>query len=149
MRRGTFSSARSRPAPEGFTLIEIVIVVVVIGLLAVVGYPAYNDHLRKARRGEAQAALHDLAQFMERHYSRNGTYLGAELPITEVPIDSARKYYDLAFVPDLTDTTYTLQASPKGIMAEDACGSFYLLHTGRRSQGNAAANPLDRDCWRD
>jgi prepilin-type N-terminal cleavage/methylation domain-containing protein len=86
----------------GFTLIELMIVVVVIGILAAIAYPSYQEHVRKARRADAQTALLELAQFMERHYTANGKYLTSAnaaptLPFSEAPKDGTGKYYDLSF----------------------------------------------------
>src|SRR6476620_453648 len=59
-------------ARRGFTLIEIMIVVAVIGILAVIVLPSYQDSVRKARRGDARAALVTTAQLMERYATEHG-----------------------------------------------------------------------------
>jgi type IV pilus assembly protein PilE len=55
---------------KGFTLIEVMIVVAIVGILAAVAYPSYQDHVRKSRRAEAQSALMGLAAAMERQLHR-------------------------------------------------------------------------------
>ena len=85
---------------RGFTLIELMIAVAVVGILAAIAYPSYQEHVRKARRADAQTALLELAQFMERHYTANGRYLttaGAApvLPFDAAPKDGATKYYNI------------------------------------------------------
>lgn len=141
------STSMRRPAlrQAGFTLIELMIVVAVIAILAAIAYPSYDDFVRRARRADAQSALMELAQFMERYYTTNGTYAGAALPFTEAPRDGSSKYYDLGFSVIPGASTYTLQAAPKGAMAGDECGSLRLAHTGARSHTGAA--PAAR-CWR-
>lgn len=136
----------------GFTLIELMIVVAIVGILAAIAYPNYQEHVRKTRRADAQTALMELSQFMERHYTANGKYLTAAnaapvLPFTEAPKDGSTKYYDLAFPAGTapTATTYTLEAAPKGAMANDVCGTLRLSNTGAKNQ---AAGQTLATCWR-
>ena len=135
---------------RGFTLIELMIAVAVVGILAAIAYPSYQEHVRKARRADAQTALLELAQFMERHYTANGRYLttaGAApvLPFDAAPKDGATKYYDLSFTATPTASSYTLRAVPKGAMAGDACGTLTLSNTGAKGQ---AAGATLAECWR-
>ncbi len=134
---------------KGFTLIEMMIVVVVISILAAIAYPSYQDYVRRAKRADAQSALLELAQFMERHYTANGTYLAAgaapNLPFTEAPKDGTNKNYDLSFAATPTASGYTLRAVPKGSMAGDACGTLTLSNTGAKGQ---AAGATLAACWR-
>lgn len=134
----------------GFTLIEVMIVVAIIGIIAAIGYPSYQDHVRKARRADAQTALLELSQFMERHYTSNGRYLKADntapdLPFSEAPKDGATKTYDLSFTATPTANAYTLRAVPKGSMAGDACGTLTISNTGAKGQ---VAGATPEQCWR-
>lgn len=134
----------------GFTLIEMMIVVAVIGILAAIAYPSYQEHVRKARRADAQTALLELAQFMERHYTANGKYLtdanvAPTLPFSGAPKDGATKYYDLSFASAPTASSYTLRAVPKGAMASDTCGTLTLSNTGAKGQATGASLAT---CWR-
>lgn len=121
---------------SGVTLIELLIVATVIGILAALAYPAYQEQVRDARRAEAQGALLSLANAMERYYVQNNQFSGATVGASgifpaEVPLDGERKYYDLA-IPSasLTATAYTLQARPKNGQAGDGC--LELLSIGTR-----------------
>ena len=66
-------------AESGFTLIELMIVVAIVGILAAIGYPSYTEHVRKGARAEGKAALVKGQQLMERYYTDKGKYSGASL----------------------------------------------------------------------
>lgn len=136
---------------SGFTLIEVMIVVAIIGIIAAVAYPSYQEHVRKTKRADAQAALMELSQFMERFYTANGRYLDADgdapdLPFDTAPKDGGSKNYDLGFAEDSpTANSYMLEAAPAGSMANDSCGTLTLSNTGAKGQ---AAGATLADCWR-
>ena len=59
---------------SGFTLIELMIVIVIIGIIASVAYPSYQESTNKARRADGQAALLDIMNAQERYFTENNTY---------------------------------------------------------------------------
>lgn len=132
---------------KGFTLIEIMIVVAIVGILAALAIPAYQDQVASSRRADAQGALMGLAQAMERSYTENGTYLGlAEsgnntgaptIFPDEAPIDGATKFYDLT-ISAATASSYTVRATPKNAQAGD--GNLELDSTGAKRWGS-------KTCW--
>lgn len=144
-------SARLGRKTSGFTLIEVMMVVAIIGIIAAIAFPSYQEHVRKTKRADAQAALMELAQFMERYYTANGRYLDADgdapaLPFDAAPKDGGNKSYDLAFAEDSpTANSYLLQAIPTGSMATDSCGTLTLSNTGAKGQDAGATLA---DCWR-
>jgi len=119
---------------NGFTLIELMIAVAIVGILTSVGYPSYQKHIQKAKRSEAQAALVSFATAMEQwRVENNGKYSGvteaSAIFATQVPIDgSGTKTYDLAFDGTPTDNTYTLKATP--VQTDEECGTLTLDSTG-------------------
>lgn len=125
---------------KGFTLIELMIVVAIIGIIAAIAYPSYQDSVKSSRRADAQGVLMGLANAMERHYTTNNSYLGAgttggntgapTIFPDEAPIDGSVKYYDLT-ISAVTATTYTLKATPKNGQAGN--GFLQLTSTGIRS----------------
>tara|TARA_R110002095_G_scaffold45864_3_gene41092 strand:- start:2093 stop:2482 length:390 start_codon:yes stop_codon:yes gene_type:complete len=121
----------------GFTLIELMIVVVIIGVLASIAYPAYIENVRTAKRSTAQADLMEIASVLERYFTENNTYVGASIP-TGITSDSYN-YTDP--IPDLSASAYTLTAVPQGDQTNDKCGTLTLSQAG-------AKTPTTDNCWR-
>ena len=140
--------ARARRAEQGFTLIEITIVVAIIGILAAIAYPSYTEYIRRGYRTEARTALLEAQQFMERYYAANSRYTADAAGVTSpalparlqaVPSESPR--YNLAVAAQLN--SYTLTATPRG---NDKCGNLTLTNTGVK--GRSASGPSVQDCWK-
>lgn len=129
----TQTQMSTRQNNHGFTLIEVMIVVVVISILAAIAYPSYQDSIRKTRRTDAKAVLSELAQFMERIYTENNSFTpggnNPTLPYLASPIDGSPKYYDITIAAS-SSSSFTLQATPKGPQASD--GTLTLSSTGAR-----------------
>lgn len=123
----------------GFSLLELMIVVAIIGILASIAYPSYQEQVADGRRVDAQANLLALAQHLERHYTENGSYTTAVLPYNEAPKDGADKFYDIT-IPASTAVSYTLRAVPKNGMAGDRCGNMDVTNIGQKAAAQA-------DCW--
>jgi len=92
MESGTLSSQRSA---RGFTLIEMMIVVVVVAILAAIALPSYNSHLRKSRRSDAVASLNAVLQAQERWRANNATYT-SNMTDLGVPATSGDGYYTIS-----------------------------------------------------
>lgn len=135
-------TARIDGASAGFTLIELMIAVAVIGILAAIAYPSYQQYVLRANRVDAQALLTETAQFMERYFTTNGTYVGGTLLSSVSPkgaSGSAAKY-DVDFSVAPSATAFTVRAVPRGSQAGDNCGTLTLSNTG-------AQTPATAGCW--
>lgn len=142
-------SLRSRP--RGFSLIELMVALVVVGLLAGIAYPGYTRHVDRARRAAAKAALLEASHFMERYYAAQGTYAGASLPpqMAAVPqgATAAQAHHTISLA-SVTAAEYQLRAQPAG---SDSCGALGLDDRGVRSaEGSAGpgATVTLEECWR-
>jgi type IV pilus assembly protein PilE len=141
-------------ARRGFTLIELMIVVAIVGILAAIAYPSYIEYVRRGHRSEAQAALLQGAQFMQRFYAANNGYsktLSDDDVTTQFPPLSTRGY-DIALKTTdnaLSATKFVLQAVPKnpGPMVLDRCGTLTLNHLGTRDVLTETSSSAT-DCWK-
>ncbi|VVO52303.1 hypothetical protein PS838_00355 [Pseudomonas fluorescens] len=130
-----------RRSNRGFTLIEIMIVIAIIGIVITIGYPSLTEYVKKGRRTEVAGLLSEQAQILERFYSKSNVYTGA------TGLSAGNDFYTIT--PALTDQAFKLTAVRKGgsAMATDKCGDFTITNTGVRSMENAAAGVTTKDCW--
>lgn len=147
----------------GFTLIELMIAVTIVGILASVAIPSYLAYVKKGKRAEAQGALVTFANAMEQWRLQNGSYCDAggtggantcgasgtndtgspTIFSTVVPISGGTKTYDLT-ISNVTATTYTLTATAAGTQTSD--GDLSLTSTGTKSC-TVASSCLNGSSW--
>ena len=141
---------------SGFNLIELMIVVAIIGIIAAVAYPAYQQQIRDSRRADCAGALTSLGSSMERFFTVNNTYLGAgagggntgapTIFSTTCPVDGGDATYNLT-IQAATASTYTIQAAPVGRQTADKCGTLTLSNTGLKGVSGASAGVTWDECW--
>jgi len=132
---------------SGFTLVELMIVVAVVGILSAIAYPSYKEYLRRGHRSEARAALLQAQQWLERAATAQGLY-PTSLPDALTWINDPSKHYIITLTSNKEGMDFTLTATRKGsgTMADDKCGNYVLTHTGK--QNNVSASASVADCWR-
>lgn len=164
------TTMHSRKRIHGFTLIEVMIVVAIIGILAAVAMPSYNAYVQRSHRAEARNFLMALAQRLEQNYTLSGTYLrtqdiAAGAPdnvnnawlaasgFATVPVGGPARY-TITFVggAPVDAATYLLQAVPAGAQANDRCGTLLMDQANRRGAGPGAVAVSPRadltlECW--
>ena len=116
---------------HGFTLLELMIVVAVVGILTMVALPSYKDYVTKGKIPEATANLATKRVQMEQFFQDNRTYAGATACIADA---STSQNFDFSCSPAPTATTYTLQAVGKGSMA----GFTYTINESNTKATTAA-----------
>jgi type IV pilus assembly protein PilE len=129
---------------SGFTLIELMIVIVIVGILASIAYPSYTAYVERSRRSDGQSALLDLSNRMDRYFSENKSYKGATLAQLGVKETSAEGYYNLS-ISNLSGNTYTANAAPTGAQSSDNCGTLTINQLGQR--GFTGASATLAECW--
>jgi len=144
---------------HGFTLIEMMIVIAILGILAAVAYPAYTQHVQRSRRAQAQSALLEAAQYMQRFYAANNRYdrdlAGTDLDdlpasLNRSPKDGEGAQAYSITISAKTATSYTLSATPTagGPMASDRCGTLTLTSLGVKGVTGASTGVTAAECWR-
>lgn len=132
----------------GFTLIELMITVAIVGILTSIAYPSYQDSIMKSRRVDAQGKLMSFANAMERYYTQCNTYPTATILCSAIipPMDpNPTPYYQLSFTTTIANTingsTYLLTAQPTGVQIADPLGSLTLDQAGHRDC------VITTNCW--
>jgi type IV pilus assembly protein PilE len=147
---------RSGSKAAGFTLIEMMIAIVVVGILLMVALPGYQQHALKSKRSLGRAELQEVMARQEQYFVNNRQYatsladLGLANPYAidadanDVAADSANRIYTIALA-SATALAYTLTATPQLGQADDTqCGTLQITSTGVKSATGSAGAV---ECW--
>jgi type IV pilus assembly protein PilE len=128
---------------SGVTLIELMIVILIVGILAAISYPAYTGYVARGNRAAARACTAEMAQFMERYYTTNLTYVGAA-PVLGCQSEGGLDARYTLTADTLAQNTYRLVATPIGAqlsqdtecaeLTQDQAGARTISGTGNTSE---------------
>lgn len=151
--RSRIPGGLARPHPAGFSLIELMVTVAIIGILASIAYPSYLAYVQRSNRTDATATLTNYAQILQRCYSQTYDYtmcLTTTVPagatgVAPGPEPSPQQYYNVT-VETPAANAYLLTATPaKSPQTTDsACTSFTLEQSG--AQGSTGTG-TSQTCW--
>jgi type IV pilus assembly protein PilE len=130
----------------GFTLVELIITVIIIGVLAAIAYPGYSEYMRRGQRAEGQVLLNEAASRQERYFSQNNAYVTANGDLANLGLKNGEKSetgkYALSVSVVAGDGGYTLTAISN--FDDTECGNLTLDALGQK--GLTGTGELE-DCW--
>lgn len=163
-----------RRAERGFTLVEMLIVIVIAGIFAAIAIPNYTNYVTRSKRSGAKTVLLGAANALERNYTTNGCYnktaisncqsgSGSTAPTipSGAPTDGRASYAikaDGNFGSTLASQTFTLVAVPCGVsgagcgagsdaFTDAECGNLTLTNTGARGVSTSTDAAVIARCW--
>lgn len=125
----------------GFTLIELMIALAIVGILASIALPSYSSYIKKARRADVQQYMLNLAQLNQRFFQDNRAFTST-LATLQAPPNSVSTYYTVVISTDPgPPATFSIVASPTRAQDGESCGTLTLNSSGVKSSSTGS------NCW--
>ena len=131
---------------HGFTLVELLIVVTIVGLLSAIAYPSYRSYILKSHRADALAALSQNQAMLERCYAQNFSYSASCATLPTFPIVSPQGYY-LVTLSNQSATSFTLTASATGTQTADTQCAKLTLDQANQQLATDVTGKQQTVCW--
>jgi len=146
---------------QGFTLIEVMIVVAILGIISAIAIPSYTEFVRKGKRTDAKVELLRIAQLQESYFVQNLSYASSTTQLgLGATVDSEQDEYRIT-ISDSKDSgggactglaadscsSYTILATAQGSQSSDTkCGNFTITNTGVK--GRSGSGETVKRCWK-
>lgn len=130
---------------RGFTLIEVMIVVVIVGILAAIALPSYFQYIQRSKIIEATTGLSDWRTRLEQFFLDNRTYVGG-CDQYKTSIQNQVKAFTLT-CGDETATTYTLTATGKSSEGMDSAFVYTVNQQGAKTSAGPSGWTASSTCW--
>ncbi|MEN0108812.1 MAG: type IV pilin protein [Pseudomonas sp.] len=140
---------------QGFTLLELMITVAILGIIAAIAFPSYQQYVLRSNRTEGQAMLSDAVARQERYYAQNNSYVASQTNIgklqlrntTGTTVKSDTGLYSLTVAATAGNGGYIFTATPQGSQTRDtACANLTLNALGTKGKSGTASTAAE--CWR-
>jgi type IV pilus assembly protein PilE len=143
----TMPKLENAAVKNGFSLIELMIAVAIVGILAAIAIPSYMAYTHRANRTDATRTMTLDAQGLERCYSQTFTYIGCANPAAGTKA-SPQGYYNVTVaIPNASSFTITAAPIAAPQTSDSACQSFTLDSAGTQGATDSGANPNTQTCW--
>ena len=147
-------SSKRAAGSGGFSLIELMVAVTIVGVLAAIAIPSYSSYVLRAHRSEGLQALTQYRQTLERCYSQNFTYVGCPITIAGVattvcpgPTTTEHGYYTMS-CPASSANTFTLQAQTAGVQIKDTgCDKLIVSNNGTQTAQDSGGADASLHCF--